>query len=99
MKRSVETGQLVTLDHVDCVIDGLKVKRVGEYTFQVVQHYVDEVVSLPDEAIFEALIWTMSHCKLVVEGAAAAPVAAMAIRCSRLAAPQARRSPATMAMR
>jgi threonine dehydratase len=77
MKRSVETGRLVTLDHVDCVIDGLRVKRVGEYTFQVVRQYVDEVVSLPDEAIFEALIWTMSHCKLVVEGAAAAPVAAL----------------------
>jgi len=77
MKLSVETGRLVTLDRVDCVIDGLKVKRVGEYTFQVVQRYVDELVALPDESIFEALIWTMSHCKLVVEGAAAAPVAAL----------------------
>lgn len=77
MKRSVEAGRLVTLDRVDCVIDGLKVKRVGDQTFQVVQRYVDDLVTLPDEAIFEALVWVMSHCKLVVEGAAAAPVAAL----------------------
>ncbi|MGH9320657.1 MAG: threonine ammonia-lyase, partial [Vicinamibacteria bacterium] len=39
--------------------------------------FVDELVALPDEQIFEALVWTMSHTKLVVEGAAAAPVAAL----------------------
>ena len=29
MQRSVEAGELVTLEEVDCVIDGLRVKRVG----------------------------------------------------------------------
>jgi len=77
MKGSVEAGQLITLDRVDCVIDGLKVKRVGELTFSVVQRFVDELVALPDEQIFEALIWTLSHTKMVVEGAAAAPVGAL----------------------
>jgi threonine dehydratase len=43
----------------------------------VVSRYVDEIVTLPDEKIFEAMIWTMAHTKLVVEGAAAAPVAAL----------------------
>ncbi|HEV3037140.1 MAG TPA: threonine/serine dehydratase [Candidatus Angelobacter sp.] len=77
MKKSVEAGRLVTLDKIDCIIDGLRVKRVGENTFAVVQHYVDDIVALPDRDIFDAMIWIMSHCKLVVEGAAAAPVAAL----------------------
>jgi threonine dehydratase len=77
MKRSVEEGRLITLDRVDCVIDGLRVKRVGETTFEVVRRFVDDLVALPDEEIFEGLVWTMSHTKLVVEGAAAAPVAAL----------------------
>jgi threonine dehydratase len=77
MKRSVEEGHLVTLDRVDCIIDGLRVKRVGEKTFDVVRQYVDEVVALPDEQIFDAVVWTMHHAKLVPEGAAAAPVAAL----------------------
>jgi threonine dehydratase len=77
MKMSVEQGRLVTLDKVDCIIDGLKVKRVGEHTFEAVQHYVDDLVALPDSDMFDAMIWIMHHCKLVVEGAAAAPVAAL----------------------
>jgi threonine dehydratase len=77
MQRSVQEGRLVTLDRVDCIIDGLRVKRVGELTFEIVRHYVDEVVALPDEKIFEAVVWTMHHTKLVPEGAAAAPVAAL----------------------
>lgn len=77
MKRSVDEGGLVTLDRVDCIIDGLRVKRVGEKTFEIVRQFVDEIVTLPDEQIFEAVVWTMHHAKLVPEGAAAAPVGAL----------------------
>jgi threonine dehydratase len=77
MKRSVEQGEVVTLDEVDCVIDGLRVKQVGTLTRRVVSERVDEIVTLPDSQIFDALLWIMSRCKLVVEGAAAAPVAAL----------------------
>ena len=77
MRDSVRAGAVVTLDRVDCVIDGLRVKRVGETTFEVVRRMVDEIVTLPDERIFEAMLWVMAHAKLVVEGAAAAPVAAL----------------------
>ena len=77
MRDSVQAGSVVTLDHVDCIIDGLRVKRVGETTFEVVRRFVDEIVTLPDERIFDAMIWVMAHAKLVVEGAAAAPVGAL----------------------
>ena len=77
MQVSLERGELVTLDEVQCSIDGLKVKRVGENTFALVSRYVEKVVALDDARIFDALLWTMSRCKLVVEGAAAAPVAAL----------------------
>jgi threonine dehydratase len=77
MHDSVRAGSVVTLEKVDCVIDGLRVKRVGDTTFEVVRRYVDEIVTLPDERIFDGMLWVMSHAKLVVEGAAAAPVAAL----------------------
>src|SRR4029077_6271313 len=77
MERSIRAGRVITLDEVDCAIDGLKVKRVGAHTFEIVRELVDQIVTLPDAAIFAAVLWTMSHCKLVVEGAAAAPVAAL----------------------
>ena len=77
MRDSVRAGEVVTLERVDCIIDGLRVKRVGQQTFEVVREFVDEIVTLPDEQIFEAMLWVMAHAKLVVEGAAAAPVAAL----------------------
>ena len=77
MQRSVAEGHLVTLDRVDCIIDGLRVRRVGRQTFEIVRQYVDEIVTLPDAEIFDAMLWIMHHAKLVVEGAAAAPVGAL----------------------
>ena len=76
MKKSIEAGHLETID-CKTIIDGLRVRRVGEITFSVVQRFVDEIVALPDREIFDAMIWIMERCKLVVEGAAAAPVAAL----------------------
>src|SRR3954469_25247112 len=77
MTRSVHEGSLVTLDAVDCIIDGLRVKRVGELNFEIVKRYVDDLVTVPDEQIFEAVVWIMAHLKVVPEGAAASPVGAL----------------------
>jgi threonine dehydratase len=77
MQRSVQEGHVVTLDSVDCRIDGLKVQRVGDVTFGIVSELVDDIVTLPDRDIFAALLWPLRHCKVLVEGAAAAPVAAL----------------------
>lgn len=76
MQRSIQAGRLETID-CRTIIDGLRVKRAGEINFSVVQRYVDEIVALPDKDIFDAMLFVMERCKLVVEGAAAAPVAAM----------------------
>jgi len=76
MQRSIEAGSLQTID-CKTIIDGLRVRRAGEINFSVVQRFVDEIVALPDRDIFDAMIWVMERCKLVVEGAAAAPVAAL----------------------
>ncbi|MGI9627631.1 MAG: threonine ammonia-lyase [Longimicrobiales bacterium] len=77
MKRSVEEGRRVILDEVDCIIDGLRVKQVGENTRSVVARFVDEIVTLPDEQIFNAVVWLMERAKVVAEGAAASPVGAL----------------------
>lgn len=76
MQASVRAGTLQTIE-CNTVIDGLRVRRAGEINFSVVQRFVDDIVALPDRDIFEAMLWVMERCKLVVEGAAAAPVAAL----------------------
>lgn len=77
MRDSVKAGHVVTLDRVECVIDGLRVRRVGELTREIVERCVDDIVTLPDTEIFDSVVWLMSRQKLVTEGAAAATVAAV----------------------
>ncbi|HEY3785965.1 MAG TPA: threonine/serine dehydratase [Steroidobacteraceae bacterium] len=77
MKRSVEAGHLVVLDKIGPMIDGLVVKRVGEYNLHVCRHYVDDIVLVKEPDIFAAILWLMERSKLVAEGAAAATVAAL----------------------
>jgi threonine dehydratase len=76
MKASVDAGHLETID-CKTIIDGLRVRRAGVLNFSVVQRYVDEIVTLSDPEIFDAMIWVMERCKVVAEGAAAAPVGAL----------------------
>jgi threonine dehydratase len=50
---------------------------VGTYNLEVVQKYVDDIVLVDERKIFDAVVWMMERLKLVAEGAAAAPVAAL----------------------
>ena len=69
MQASIAAGELQT---IEC-----NTISVGGINFAVVQRFVDEIVALPDTEIFEAMLWIMERCKLVVEGAAAAGVGAL----------------------
>lgn len=76
MQRAVAAGEVVTID-CKTVIDGLRVRRVGDINLSVVQRYVDDIVTLSDREIFDTVPWIMERCKVVPEAAAAAPVAAL----------------------
>jgi threonine dehydratase len=86
MKRSVERGAPVTLEQIGPMIDGLVVRRVGDYTLRVVREFVDDIVLVEERDIFDAVVWIMERMKLVTEGAAAATIAALL---SRKATPRA----------
>jgi threonine dehydratase len=57
--------------------DGIAVKRPGDITLPLVERYVDEVVTVSDDEVAEAMVLLLDRCKLVVEGAGAASVAAL----------------------
>ena len=62
MKRSIEAGRIVTLDRIPIVIDGLAVKTVGTYNFEVCKVFVDEIVAIDEKEIFAAVLWLMCCC-------------------------------------
>jgi len=75
--RSMRAGHRVELGGVDTVADGIAVREVGEHTFPYIRERVDEVVTVDDEAIAEALTLLLERSKTVVEGAGAVALAAV----------------------
>ena len=59
------------------IADGLMTIRPGDITFAHVREFVDEVVTVPDEAIATAVAWLFRHARLVVEPSGAAATAAV----------------------
>jgi threonine dehydratase len=76
MKASLEAGHPVTLPRTESVADGLMPVRPGDLTFAHAREYVDEVVTVDDEQIVDAVIWLFSKAKVVAEPSGAASVAA-----------------------
>lgn len=76
MKRSLEAGEPVSLDHVDTIADGLKPVRPGDLTFRHVRALVDDVVTVSEEALVEGLRWCFRR-RLVVEPSGGAALAAL----------------------
>jgi threonine dehydratase len=77
MKEALEAGQLVTLEPSSTLADGIAVKRAGELTFEHVQKYVDEIVTVSEEEIASAILYLLEKEKTVAEGAGAVGVAAL----------------------
>ena len=59
------------------ICDGIAVKRPGDFTLPLVERYVDEVVTVTDDEVAEAMVLLLERSKLVVEGAGAVGVAAL----------------------
>jgi len=59
------------------IADGIAVKRPGELTSAILRDLLDDVVVVDDMAISQAIVLLLERAKLVVEGAGAAPVAAV----------------------
>ena len=74
---SLNMGAPETLSTAVTIADGIAVKRPGALTFAIIQRLVDDVVLVNDEAIINAVLLLMERCKMMVEGAGAAGLAAL----------------------
>jgi threonine dehydratase len=76
MKASIEAGHPVTLERTQSVADGLMAVRPGDLTFAHVRRFVDEIVTVEDEQIIDAVLWLQATAQIVAEPSGAASVAA-----------------------
>lgn len=77
MFESIKNGKITRLDKVSTIADGIAVKQPGENTFEMIQKYVDGVVTVTEDEISSAILVLIEQQKMIAEGAGAAPVAAV----------------------
>jgi len=76
MVASLQEGGIQHLNNVSTIADGIAVKEPGVNTFEICNHYVDEVVTVSDDEIAAAILALIEQQKIVSEGAGAVSVAA-----------------------
>ncbi|MDE5757116.1 MAG: pyridoxal-phosphate dependent enzyme, partial [Allobaculum sp.] len=77
MVSSLQEDQIVCLEEVRTIADGIKVKEPGENTFDLVRNYVDDIVTVSDDEVAGAILHLIETQKLITEGAGAVSVAAV----------------------
>lgn len=77
MVSSLSEGHVVSLSSSATFAEGIAVKQVGELTLKHCQNCVDELVTVTESEIAFGVLEYMERAKMVVEGAGAAPLAAV----------------------
>lgn len=77
MKAALEKGEPIRLPPAMTMADGIAVREVGATPFTLAKKYVDEIVTVSEGEIANAVLLLLETEKTVAEGAAAAPLAAV----------------------
>lgn len=79
MYESIQVGKPISIREQDTLADSLLggIGLENQYTFHMVQNYVDEIVLLNEEAFAKGMAYMFDHHRMVIEGAAAAGIGAM----------------------
>ncbi|MBA3843952.1 MAG: pyridoxal-phosphate dependent enzyme, partial [Actinobacteria bacterium] len=76
-QQSVARGERVTIDVPRTIADGLQTNAPGKLTWEVGSRLVDEIVTVTDAQIIEAMRFAFERLKLVVEPSGAVGIAAL----------------------
>jgi threonine dehydratase len=90
VSRGLQAGGPVRLDAVTSIADGLGAPMTGPHVLEHVQALVHDVVLVTDADIIHALRTLLERCKLLVEPAGAAALAAVLAGAARVSGPGAR---------
>ncbi|MGC1382828.1 MAG: threonine ammonia-lyase, partial [Candidatus Acidiferrales bacterium] len=77
MKAALEQNKQVTLPAGKTIADGIAVRSPGVHTLPLVRKYVDDIVTVDEEEIANAILTLLEKEKTLTEGAGAVAVAAV----------------------
>ncbi len=76
-KQSFAAGRIVAIDVPRTIADGLQTHAPGDLTWEVASRLVDEIVTVSDEQIVDAMRFAFERLKLVIEPSGAVGIAAV----------------------
>ena len=76
-KLSMEKGRVEELDHSNTIADGAAVKKIGDITFEYINKYVDEIVTVSDYELMKEFLILVEKHKIVAENAGILPLAGL----------------------
>jgi threonine dehydratase len=74
---SLAAGRLVECPSVRTIADGIAVRGLSDRTFEAAKRFVDDAITVDDEEIAAAILYALEEMKTTLEGAGAAPLAAL----------------------
>src|SRR5688572_20310541 len=77
VRAALDANQVVRLDSVQTIADGLAAPMSGDIVLEHVKAFVDDVVLVSDDEIRDAVRALLVRCKFMIEPAGAAGVAAL----------------------
>ena len=75
--RSFRAGERVCTASTATIADDIAVGSPGDLTVPIINRYADDVITVSDNEIANAILLLMERCKQIVEPSGAAPVAAV----------------------
>lgn len=74
--RSWREGRVITLNSVpETIADGLRPRHIGQRNLKIMRRYVDDMITVSEQAIVESLLFIWQRLKIVVETSAAVALA------------------------
>ncbi len=74
--RSMQSGHIESNATTNTIADGLRT-NLGEKTFGIIRQHVDDIITVSEEAIVEAMLLVWERMKIIIEPSCAVPVAAV----------------------
>jgi threonine dehydratase len=77
MKAAIQKGYVHGIKTNATIADGIAVRKAGELTYGLIKEYVDEIVTVTESEIAQAILFLIEKNRVVTEGAGAASLAAI----------------------
>lgn len=77
MLKSLQSGQLTSLDALDTFVDGAAVQTPGSLNFQIIKENISQIVTVPEGKVCTSILEIYNDSAIVLEPAGALTIAAL----------------------